>query len=86
MGSKKAVIIEQSQSIAQEISSVLSARDYTVLRASNGLDGIELICEETPDLILLNPAVTDINGLCIYKLLKDDPRTSDIPLLICITN
>jgi diguanylate cyclase (GGDEF)-like protein len=83
---KKAVIIEQNANIAQDISSVLAGKDYSVLWASNGLDGIELICEETPDLILLNPAVTDINGFCVYKLLKDDPRTADIPLLICITN
>jgi len=83
---KKAVIIEQDAATARDISDVISGRDYEVMRAANGLDGIELICEELPDLILLNPAVTDINGFCVYKLLKDDPRTSDIPLLICITN
>ena len=83
---KKAVIIEQNANIAQDISSVLAGREYDVKRASNGLDGIELICEGMPDLILLNPAVTDINGYCVYKLLKDDPRTADIPLLICITS
>ncbi|MFA5094529.1 MAG: diguanylate cyclase [Candidatus Omnitrophota bacterium] len=86
MDRKKAVVIEQDAATARDISDVISGRDYEVKRAANGLDGIELICEELPDLILLNPAVTDINGFCVYKLLKDDPRTSDIPLLICITN
>ncbi len=86
MDRKKAVIVEQDPVTARDISDVIAGRNYDVMRAGNGLDGIELICEELPDLILLNPAVTDINGFCVYKLLKDDPRTSDIPLLICITN
>lgn len=86
MDRKKIVIIESDPERAREISDIFTGKGYDPFLASNGLSGIELSCEEIPDLILLNPAVTDINGSCVYKLLKDNPRCAEIPLLLCITN
>ena len=86
MEKKKVVIIENNPTVAQDISEAFSERDCLPLLATNGLDGIELVCQESPNLILLNPCITDINGGSVYKLLKDDPKNSDIPILICVTN
>lgn len=84
MESKKILIIENSPILSEEISRRLSVRDYRVVCAKNGLDGIELICHENPDLIILNPTVSDINGAFVYKFIKDSPIYSSIPLLIFI--
>lgn len=86
MDKKKVVIIENNPATSQDISDIFSEIDYRPLRADNGLDGIELVCEEAPDLIVLNPSITDINGGSVYKLLKDNPKNAGIPILICVTN
>lgn len=86
MDKKKVVIIENNPTRSQDISDIFSEINYNPLRAANGLDGLELACEEAPDLIILNPSVTDINGSSVYKLLKDNPKNSGIPILICVTN
>ncbi len=86
MEKKKIIIIENNPAAARDISEVFSERDCNPMVAANGLDGIELVCQESPDLILLDPCITDINGSSVYKLLKDDPKNSDIPILICVTN
>ena len=86
MEKKKIVIIENNPAAAKDISEVFSERDCNPMVAANGLDGIELVCQESPDLILLDPCITDINGSSVYKLLKDDPKNSDIPVIICVTN
>ena len=86
MDKKKVVIIETNPATSQDISDIFSEIDYRPLQAANGLDGIELVCEETPDLIVLNPSITGINGGSVYKLLKDNPKNSGIPILICVTS
>ena len=86
MGTRKAVIIESSPTVAEDIANILVEKDYNIFYAKNGLDGIEIICQEVPDLIVLNPAVTDITGSCVYKLVKDNPKSSDIPILIFVEN
>ena len=84
MGTRKVVIIENNPATAEDIANIFTEREYNILYAKNGLDGIELICQETPDLIVLNPSVTDITGSCVYKLVKDNPKSSDIPVLIFV--
>lgn len=84
MGTRQAVIIEGNPSVAEDIANILVEKDYNVFYAKNGLDGIDLICKESPDLIVLNPSVTDITGSRVYKLIKDNPKCSDIPILIFI--
>ncbi|MDP3786400.1 MAG: diguanylate cyclase [Candidatus Omnitrophota bacterium] len=86
MSARKVVIIENNPATAEDIANIFTEKECNVLYAKNGLDGIELICQETPDLVVLNPSVTDITGSCVYKLIKDNPKTSDIPVLIFVEN
>ncbi len=86
MDTKKVIVIEKNRELAESISGIFAEKGYKTVLAENGLDGIESVGEETPDLILLNPTVSDINGFCVYKLLKDNPKTSDIPVLIFVEN
>jgi len=86
MNGKKAVIIEKNPQLAQILSDILTNKGYHAIYAENGLDGIEKVYEEIPDIIALDPAITDINGCCVYRVLKDDPKFVDIPILLLIEN
>ncbi len=84
MDAKKVVIIESNPNLAQILSGIFADKGYHTIYAVNGLDGIEKVFAEVPDFIVLDPAVTDINGCHVYRLLKDDPRFLDTPILILI--
>ena len=60
----------------------LEHEGYEVLTADCGNSGIEKATDETPDLILLDVMMPDINGFEVCKTLVNDSRTSGIPILL----
>ena len=75
------LIVDDMQSNQQILGS--SLKDfYDIKYASNGADAIKIIGQEPlPDLILLDLEMPDMNGFEVMKLLKQDEKTSDIPVI-----
>ncbi|MGB3724624.1 MAG: diguanylate cyclase [Glaciecola sp.] len=55
--------------------------EYSILAASNGVDGLKIAREQSPDLILLDIMLGDVHGHEVCKSLKADPRTQRIPVI-----
>ncbi len=55
--------------------------DSTVFSALDGSKGIELAIAEDPDVILLDIVMPDMDGFEVCRLLKQDQRTQDIPVV-----
>lgn len=55
--------------------------EYSILAASNGVSGLQIAREQKPDLILLDIVLGDLSGYEICKALKQDPATSNIPII-----
>lgn len=60
---------------------ILESRGYRCLSASNGPDGLRLASESLPDAILLDIQMPVMDGYEVCRRLKDDPRTSPIPIV-----
>ncbi len=56
-------------------------QDYTMIVATNGADALNSVKEAQPDLILLDVMMPDIDGFEVCRRLKNDPTTSDIPII-----
>jgi CheY-like chemotaxis protein len=75
--------IEDNVSNLRLVESVLSHRPgVSVLSAMQGGVGLELARHHRPDLILLDRHLPDMAGDHVFNLLREDPRTRDIPVVI----
>jgi len=63
------------------LKAVLSRAKYKIVTASGGYEAIEKASKETPDLILLDIMMPDLDGYEVIKHLKADPVTQDIPVI-----
>ncbi len=59
-----------------------SHKSYRVLEAHNGPDGIDLVRQRRPDLVVLDLMMPEVDGFQILNALKADARTARIPVVI----
>lgn len=60
----------------------LKSAGYKITLAKDGLEGLELIYTYYPDLIILDMKLPIVTGCEVYRKIKEDPDTKDIPVLI----
>jgi len=56
--------------------------EYTIIEASNGKEGLELAHKRIPDIIMTDIIMPEMNGYEFCTLIKQDLKTSHIPLLM----
>jgi CheY-like chemotaxis protein len=78
---KKILIIEDTASIREELSLILTLEGFLVIEATNGKEGIKLIEEKMPDLILCDVYMPGIDGYEVYKKLMENRNTRNIPFI-----
>jgi two-component system alkaline phosphatase synthesis response regulator PhoP len=61
---------------------ILESKDYDVIGAYGGIEGLEKAKTEEPDLIVLDVMMPDKDGYVVCKELKADPQYSKIPILL----
>ena len=81
--SKKILLIEDDQDLAELYDEVLSAK-FEIEIAHDGKEGLEL-AKKKPDLILLDILLPSVNGFELLKAFKKDPETKNIPVIV-LTN
>lgn len=75
------LIVEDNLANRKLFRDVLRMTGYTVLEASNGMQGIELAREKRPKLILMDIQMPVMDGIAAAGILKSDPITREIPIL-----
>lgn len=80
--SSKVLIIEDEQNIQELLSFNISNAGYDVRVSDNGNDGLAKAFSESPDLIILDLMLPDMDGFEVCKRLKSDVKTKMIPIII----
>ena len=60
----------------------LTYSGFSVVEAENGEKGLELACQERPDLILVDLSLPKIDGWEMIRRMQDDEATKDIPVIV----
>ena len=82
MTMKKVLIIDDEKYFCRAVKKVIETnRDFMVLTATRGDEGLRLAQTETPDLILLDIVMPGIAGTRGAEELVEDPATSTIPII-----
>ncbi len=74
------LVVEDNADVRRYIIDQLG-HEYRLLEADNGRIGLDLAFEHTPDLVLTDIMMPEIDGLELTRQLKADPRTSHIPVI-----
>src|SRR5262249_53710039 len=64
------------------IGSAASAEGHSILLARNGRQGRQLAAKHKPSIVVFDLNLPDIRGIEFCRLLKNDPETKDIPLVV----
>ncbi|PIQ83487.1 MAG: hypothetical protein COV75_07250 [Candidatus Omnitrophica bacterium CG11_big_fil_rev_8_21_14_0_20_63_9] len=76
------LIVDDEPKIRQFLKQALELREYDVLAAASGPDALEQLKRQPVDLVLLDLMMPVMDGYEVYHLLKEDPKTRDIPVII----
>jgi two-component system, cell cycle response regulator DivK len=82
---KKILIIEDSGDIGDALKLLIELEGYTAVVASTGSEGREKAVSERPDLILMDIALPDIDGVDLTRELRSLPETAAIPI-VCVSS
>jgi two-component system, cell cycle response regulator DivK len=74
--------IEDNEYNRKIVRQLLSRTSFRLLEAVDGEEGLEVAQRELPDLILMDVQLPKLSGLDATRLLRADPRTANIPLVV----
>jgi two-component system cell cycle response regulator DivK len=77
----KILIIEDNEQNLYLLTFILKKHDYEVLQALNGLDGIEKVKKTSPDMILLDIQLPEMDGYEVARELRKIPESKIIPII-----
>jgi len=82
MKKEKILIVEDEKDVLNLIDYNLSKEGYTIRTAETGEAGLKIAANELPDLIILDLMLPGIDGLEICRILKKNPDTDSIPVVM----
>lgn len=85
MTKKKLLLVDDSSTILMMEKMILGSGSYELITASDGSEGVEKARSERPDLILLDIVMPKLDGFETCRLLRADPATRSIPIIMVTT-
>ncbi len=85
---EKATVLYVEDNFANRrlVSRVLTAEGYTILEAESAQEALTVIEEKTPDIILMDINMPEIDGYTLTGKLKDMPKLKNVPIIAMTAN
>lgn len=82
MAKETILIVEDDEDIQQLVGYNLAKAGFQVLYAENGEQALASVKRELPDLMVLDIMLPSLNGLEVCKILRKDPQTKALPIIM----
>ena len=80
--SKKILVVDDEELTTELAKTFLEKHGFEVIIATDGDEGLKMAENENPDLILLDVMLPTMDGFAVCKLLKDNAKFADTPILM----
>ena len=78
---KVLLVVEDNAINMRLYQALLEGHGYTMLQATNGMEGLRMVREHRPDLVLMDMQLPKMSGLEVTKQLKEDETLKSIPVI-----
>lgn len=78
----KILVVDDEPTIVRLMEFILARQGHEMLVAVNGEEALEKIRAHAPDLVLLDIMMPRIDGYEVARLLRADPATADLPIIM----
>lgn len=82
MAKAKILIVDDEKNIVEVVKYNLDKEGFRTVVAYDGEEALETARREVPDLVLLDLMLPEVDGFEICRILKQDPRTQHIPIIM----
>jgi twitching motility two-component system response regulator PilH len=79
---KKVLVVDDDPDVRLFSITVLEEHGYTPIEAGDGVEGLKMIKEEKPDLVILDIMMPRQSGIRLYRELKTDKALKDIHVIV----
>jgi CheY-like chemotaxis protein len=76
------LVVEDSQPAREVVMRILKREGYDVLGAANGIEALVSIERESPDLVLLDVMMPEMDGMTMLEELRENPETRELPVIL----
>ena len=82
----KILVIDDNKDYREDLMQILEFENYATLGAENGLVGLEMIHQHTPNIIVCDIDMPVMNGINVLKAVKAHPIYGKIPFIVTTGN
>ena len=76
------LVVDDNQQNRELLQAYLEDVDCLAIPANDGLEALDIIKKDPPDLVLLDVMMPKMSGFEVCKRIKNDPKTTDIPVIM----
>ena len=78
----RVLVVEDNELNLKLFCDLLMLKGHEVIISKDGFNILAIVSEQLPDLILMDIQLADISGLDLIKILKNNPKTHKIPIIV----
>ena len=78
----KILIVDDEPLNAKLLAAMIPSDEYDTVRVFSGEEALKIVADLRPDLILMDIMMPDLNGYELTRILKSDPESRDIPIVL----
>ncbi|MDQ2942050.1 MAG: response regulator [Candidatus Dormibacteraeota bacterium] len=82
MAAEDIILVDDDRVIQKMVGGFLERKGYLVRKASDGIEAMQLVHEQVPDLVITDVRMPELNGIELASRLRGNHRTAGVPILM----